>query len=74
MVHGATEESIRHSHERPVEEREQPHNGGIERKEGELGWKIEVERPKHKGRTRPERRSHSGKLGDGGQWGGHCHL
>jgi hypothetical protein len=47
----------------------------MERKEGELGWKIKGDRPRHKGRIRPERRSQGGELGDGGlKWRGHCHV
>jgi hypothetical protein len=40
---------------------------GMERKEGELGWKIEGERLRYKGRIMAEGRSHGSELGDGGQ-------
>jgi hypothetical protein len=75
MVHGATDGSSQHGHERPLEKWERPHSGGKERREGELGWKIKGERPRNKGRIRPERRSQDGELGDSGQkWRGYCYL
>jgi hypothetical protein len=75
MVHGAMGGSSQHSHETSVEKLERPHSGGMERKEGELGWKIKGERPRHKGEMRPMRRSHGCELGDGGQkWKGHSHF
>jgi hypothetical protein len=40
MVHGATDGSNEYGQERPVEKRERPHGWGMERREGELGWKI----------------------------------
>jgi hypothetical protein len=60
MVHGTTDVSNQHCHERLVEKRERPSNGGMERKKSELGWKITGERPKHIGRIRPEKRSQGG--------------
>jgi hypothetical protein len=75
MVHGATDGSSQYGQERLVEKRERPKCGGRGRKACELGWKIKSERPRHTGRIRPERRSHGGKLGNGGKkWRGHCHL
>jgi hypothetical protein len=77
MVQGATDGSIHHGQERPMEkqEREGPHSKGMEWTEGELGWKKEGERRRHIGRTRPERRSHDGEVGEGGQeWRDHCKL
>jgi hypothetical protein len=72
---GAMDRSMQHGQERPVEKRERPHSGGMERREGELGWKTKGERPRHIGRIRPERRSQGDELGDSGQkWRGQCHL
>jgi hypothetical protein len=72
MVHGATDGSSQLGHERPIEKREQPHSGGMERKEVELGWKIKGERPRHNVRIRQERRARGGEFGDGGHnWRGH---
>jgi hypothetical protein len=59
MVPCATDGSNHHGVEGPWEkgEREGPPNGGMERIEGEHGWKIKGERPRNIERIRLERRS-----------------